>query len=124
MSKREDLDQRKSKLSLAKKALLEKRLRRQLVKDERVHVYARRPADAPALLSFAQQRLWFIDQIDSTNTSYNVLQAIRISGSLNIALLEQTFNEIVRRHEILRSSFQVIDGLLLQVAEPSMVIHI
>ena len=53
--------------------------------------------------SFAQARLWFIDQLVPGNTFYNVPTAFRLTGSLNLSALEQSFNEIVRRHEALRT---------------------
>ncbi|MEW5861420.1 MAG: condensation domain-containing protein, partial [Cyanobacteriota bacterium] len=65
--------------------------------------------------SFAQQRLWFLDQLIPGNTIYNVPTVIRLTGSLNLAALEQTFNEIVRRHEALRTTFKVLEGQPVQV---------
>ncbi|MEH2319621.1 non-ribosomal peptide synthetase [Nostoc sp.] len=64
--------------------------------------------------SFAQQRLWFLDQLIPGNAIYNVPTVIRLTGSLNKGALEQTFNEIVRRHETLRTTFIVLDGQPLQ----------
>jgi hypothetical protein len=64
--------------------------------------------------SFAQQRLWYLDQLIPGNTIYNVPTVIRLTGSLKLAALEQTFNEIVRRHETLRTTFIVLDGQPLQ----------
>ena len=64
--------------------------------------------------SFAQQRLWFIDQLVPGNAFYNVPTALRLTGSLNLTALEQAFNEIVRRHEVLRTRFGVVEGQLVQ----------
>ncbi|MBD1809019.1 amino acid adenylation domain-containing protein [Microcoleus sp. FACHB-SPT15] len=64
--------------------------------------------------SFAQARLWFIDQLVPGNTFYNVPTALRLTGSLNYTALEQTFNEIVRRHEVLRTRFGIVEGQLVQ----------
>lgn len=64
--------------------------------------------------SFAQQRLWFLDQLIPGNTLYNVPTVIRLTGALNLAALEQTFDEIVRRHEALRTTFQLLEGQLVQ----------
>ncbi len=69
--------------------------------------------------SFAQQRLWFLDRSIPGNTIYNVHTAIHLAGSLNLAALERTFNEIVRRHETLRTTFIVEDGQPLQAIAPS-----
>ncbi|MHC5762850.1 non-ribosomal peptide synthetase [Nostoc sp.] len=70
--------------------------------------------------SFAQQRLWFLDQLISGNGIYNVPTVIRLTGSLKLAALEQTFNEIVSRHETLRTTFIVSDGQPLQAIAPSL----
>ncbi|MHC5778966.1 non-ribosomal peptide synthetase [Nostoc sp.] len=72
--------------------------------------------------SFAQQRLWFLDQLIPGNAIYNVPTVIRLTGSLKLAALEQTFNEIVRRHETLRTTFIVLDGQPLQAIAPSLTI--
>lgn len=58
-------------------------------------------------LSFSQQRLWFLDQFEPGSTAYSILVAIRVEGSLDLAILEKTYNEIVRRHEALRTVFVV-----------------
>ncbi|HKR15496.1 MAG TPA: amino acid adenylation domain-containing protein [Pyrinomonadaceae bacterium] len=68
-------------------------------------------------LSFAQQRLWFIEQLEPTAAAYHISQAIRLTGHLNIQALRKTFDEIVRRHEVLRTVFVDDDG------EPAQVIH-
>ena len=69
-------------------------------------------------LSFAQQRLWFLDQLQPGNTAYNLCRVVRLQGQLNITALEQSFNEIIRRHEALRTVFQSIDGEPVQVILP------
>ncbi|MEH1969388.1 non-ribosomal peptide synthetase [Nostoc sp.] len=74
--------------------------------------------------SFAQQRLWFLDQLIPGNAIYNVPTVIRLTGSLNKAALEETFNEIVRRHETLRTTFIVLDGQPLQAIAPNLTIPI
>ncbi|HEV7127292.1 MAG TPA: amino acid adenylation domain-containing protein, partial [Ktedonobacterales bacterium] len=68
--------------------------------------------------SFAQQRLWFLDQLMPGDAVYNVPAVLRVSGSLNMAILEQSLNAIARRHEIMRTTFQVEDGLPVQVISP------
>jgi len=71
-------------------------------------------------LSFAQQRLWFLDQLEPNGAFYNVPQAIRISGALSVAVMEQSLNEIVRRHESLRTTFAAVDGSPVQVIAPNL----
>ena len=65
--------------------------------------------------SFAQQRLWFLDQMRPGNPFYNLSTALRLKGRLNAAALEKAINEVVRRHEIMRTSFTMIDGQVMQV---------
>lgn len=71
-------------------------------------------------LSFAQQRLWFLDQMEPGNPLYNIPGALRLKGSLNVTALEQSFNEIVRRHEVLRTTFKAVDGQPVQVIDPNL----
>jgi amino acid adenylation domain-containing protein len=66
-------------------------------------------------LSFAQQRLWFIDQLSPGGFAYNITGGLRITGSLDVAALERTLEELVRRHEPLRTVFVAVDGRPLQV---------
>jgi len=66
-------------------------------------------------LSFAQQRLWFLDQLQPGSPAYHISIAIRLTGRLNAAALEQTLCEIVRRHEALRTSFRDVEGRPVQV---------
>jgi amino acid adenylation domain-containing protein len=61
-------------------------------------------------LSVAQQRLWFLDQFESGSVVYNIPAAVRLIGPLKVTALEQSLNEIVRRHEVLRTTFPTIDG--------------
>ena len=78
------------------------------------------PRDGELPLSFAQQRLWFLDRLEPGSASYNVPAAIRLDGPLDTRALERTFEEIVRRHEVLRTTFETTDGHPVQViAEPS-----
>ncbi|RUT04339.1 hypothetical protein DSM106972_045670 [Dulcicalothrix desertica PCC 7102] len=73
-----------------------------------------RLTDIELPLSFAQQRLWFLQQLHLDN-SYNIFNALHMKGSLNIAALETSLNEIIKRHEALRTSFIAIDGYPVQV---------
>ncbi|HKX28592.1 MAG TPA: amino acid adenylation domain-containing protein [Blastocatellia bacterium] len=68
-------------------------------------------------LSFAQQRLWFLDQLVPNNPFYNCPGAMRLKGRLNLEALERVINEIVRRHEILRTRFEAVDAVPVQVID-------
>ncbi len=69
-------------------------------------------------LSFPQELLWFLDQLQPGSSSYNKQFAFRVTGSLNVPALSQSLNEIVRRHEALRTTFAVVDGQPVQVIAP------
>ena len=56
-------------------------------------------------LSFAQQRLWFIDRLTPESPLYNMSMAVRLDGALNVEALERTLREIVRRHEVLQNKY-------------------
>ncbi|HEY4903815.1 MAG TPA: amino acid adenylation domain-containing protein [Candidatus Sulfotelmatobacter sp.] len=79
---------------------------------------ARRDVSPP--LSFAQQRLWFLDQLEPGNPLYNVPCAIHLEGNLDQEALERSLNEIVRRHEILRTRFTTNSGQPVQVIAPAL----
>jgi amino acid adenylation domain-containing protein/non-ribosomal peptide synthase protein (TIGR01720 family) len=66
-------------------------------------------------LSFAQQRLWFLDQLEPGNAAYNIPTAIRMEGTLDIPAMEKSLKEIVQRHEILRTTFATVGGKGVQV---------
>ncbi|MEH2375501.1 amino acid adenylation domain-containing protein [Nostoc sp.] len=74
--------------------------------------------DGELPLSFAQQRLWFLHQISPDARSYNLLLTLRLEGLLNIVALEQSLGELIRRHEILRTTFPAVDGKPVQVITP------
>ena len=98
-----DINKILSKLSPEKRALLEKRL-----KDEASNFNS-------FPLSFSQKRLWFLNQLDPNSTAYNIPIAIRINGNFDIDIAEKSINEIINRHEILRSKIISIDDKPMQV---------
>jgi amino acid adenylation domain-containing protein/non-ribosomal peptide synthase protein (TIGR01720 family) len=79
----------------------------------------RLPAGA-SVLSFAQQRLWFLDQLVPGNPFYTESSATRFQGVVNVAALERALNEIIRRHEVLRTRFRLSDGRPEAVAVPEL----
>lgn len=81
-----------------------------------------RTGDLP--LSYQQQRLWFLDQMAPGSSSYNIPVAVRISGQLNIEATVKSLNEIIRRHEVLRTRFLTIDGKPVPFVSPDLTIDI
>lgn len=75
----------------------------------------RPPSSPPPRASFSQERLWFLHQLDPDNPAYNLFVALRLSGPLNIAAVEQSINALIQRHEILRTTFATLNGELVQV---------
>jgi len=78
------------------------------------------PRDGPLPLSYAQQRLWFLDKLEPGNSAYHVPTAYRLEGHLEVAVLERAIQEIVRRHEVLRTAFVSMDGDAVQIIAPAM----
>ena len=72
----------------------------------------------PLPLSYAQERLWFLDQVGLVGTAYNVPLALRLVGDLSEPALERSFNELIRRHESLRTRFGARDGVPYQLIDP------
>jgi natural product biosynthesis luciferase-like monooxygenase protein/amino acid adenylation domain-containing protein len=80
----------------------------------------RRAAAQPAPLSFAQERLWFLETLQPGTGAYNVAQALCLTGPLDAAALERSLREVVRRHEALRTVIRTIDGEPVQVVAPDL----
>ncbi|RUT04337.1 hypothetical protein DSM106972_045650 [Dulcicalothrix desertica PCC 7102] len=75
-------------------------------------------------LSFAQTRLWLLEQINQSSLNYNEIFAVQLIGLLDIDVLEQSINEIIRRHELLRTSFSVVDGQPFQFITPDVTVKV
>lgn len=73
-----------------------------------------------APLSFAQERIWFLHQLEPDAPVYNVTRALRLRGDLDPELLERAINEIVRRHDVLRTTFDLVDGVPQQIVAPAL----
>jgi NRPS condensation-like uncharacterized protein len=110
-----DISERISKLSSAKLELLAQRLPQDKQSERVIHRRVRR--DTPAVLSYPQQRMWILHQLEPNSPALNSAAAVRLRGPLNLAALNYSLSEIVRRHESLRTTFQLQDG------EPVQVVH-
>jgi alpha-ketoglutarate-dependent taurine dioxygenase len=105
-------------LSPRRRMLLEALLRREKSQWRPMTITPRLRESNRAPLSFAQQRLWFIDQLGPGNAAYNIQVAVRLRGALNVAALGAALQEVVNRHEALRTTFAFADGEPLQVIHP------
>src|SRR6185369_3097103 len=107
------------RLSPQRRALYELLLKKKHSESlSRTRITPRAPGSSSSSLSFAQQRLWLVDQLEPGNAMYNSPAALRLTGCLKVAALERTLSEIVRRHEALRTTFSVIDDQPVQVIAP------
>ncbi|MDX6694480.1 MAG: hypothetical protein QOF02_2083 [Blastocatellia bacterium] len=105
-------------MSPAKRELLARRLREKEQQGQGQRLIPRRSRDrveTPAPLSFDQERHWFIDQLETSHAVNNTPDGVLLKGRLRVAALEQALGEIVRRHEILRTAFKLVDGSPAQV---------
>ena len=108
-------------MSAAKRDLLEKYLRGDFSRQPtQPRTIAPRPPGSPAQLSFAQERLWFLDQLNPDSAVYNVPLAVRLSGPIDPNTLERSVNEIVRRHDALRTTFSTVDGQPVPITRPKL----
>lgn len=107
-----------AQLSPEKRALLELKLKEKLQGAGNKTSSVRREQRTSAPLSFTQQRFWFLDQLEPDLPLYHEWTAVRLRGPLNLAVLEQSINAIVRRHEALRTTFAVQDGEPVQIIAP------
>ncbi|WP_253894822.1 non-ribosomal peptide synthetase [Corallococcus exercitus] len=82
------------------------------------------PRTGPLPLSFAQQRLWFIDQLEPGTATYNIPFALRVQGELDVSALEQAFRALLHRHEALRTTFVVRDAEPFQEVHPAGDFHL
>lgn len=105
-------------LSPEKRLLLSKLLKEEGLDVAQKRTIPRRSESSLLTLSFVQQQLWFVDQLEPGLHAYNIPEAIRLSGPLDVAVLEQSLSEIVRRHEALRTTFAAVDGTPVQVIAP------
>ena len=115
-------------LSGSQRAQLEERLQRARQSNTRSpeprSSIPRRTTQEDIPLSFAQERLWFLGQLEPGSAVYNMCQAVRMRGVLDLAILEKSLNDIVRRHEILRTNFVARDGRAIQVITPTRTLNV
>ncbi|HEX6036759.1 non-ribosomal peptide synthetase [Longimicrobium sp.] len=108
----------RDRLSEAKRLLLEKRIRGQAKPVESRNVIRRRGGGPAYPMSWAQERLWFLDQVEPGRSVYNLPGASLVSARVDIPTLERAFSEVLRRHEALRTVFRLVDGEPRQIVQP------
>ena len=101
---------RNFQMSSQKRALLERLLQENGVLTQSRQRIPRRSDQDTVLLSSTQQRLWFLDQLESGNPIYNIPAALRLTGAVNIDALNKGLRAICQRHDVLRTTFSTVDG--------------
>lgn len=119
-----NLTERIAALPPEKRALLEKQLQGRHQKSLALQSITRRPEGAFCPLSFEQEQLWFLDQMSPGSFTYNISASFHITGPLEFDPLERSFNEVIRRHEALRTTFGSVKGRPHQVIAPSMTLRL
>jgi amino acid adenylation domain-containing protein len=109
-----------SELSPRKRALLALLLEEEGMAGEDEYAILHRDGTGDAPMSFAQQRLWFLDQLQPGDPSYNMPGVVRLTGALDLTALQRTLNEIVRRHESLRTTFPAVERQPVQRIAPAL----
>ncbi|HEU0299143.1 MAG TPA: amino acid adenylation domain-containing protein [Longimicrobium sp.] len=105
-------------LSEAKRLLLEKRIKGQAKPTAPANRITRVGGGPVHPMSFAQERLWFLDQMEPGNPFYNIPVAMLVSAKVDVAVMERAFTELIRRHESLRTVFRAVDGEPKQIVQP------
>ncbi|MGA9769162.1 MAG: condensation domain-containing protein, partial [Blastocatellia bacterium] len=119
-----ELSEKVKNLSPAKRALLLQKMRDEMARVKDAKRIPRRDSDGPCPLSYAQQGLWFLDQLDPGSLSFVNSNSVRFTGSLNMAALQQSLNEIIRRHEALRTIFPIMNGQPVQIVIPRLSVNL
>ncbi|RMD89983.1 MAG: amino acid adenylation domain-containing protein [Calditrichaeota bacterium] len=119
MTKKQNLE-----LSEKKRQLLETLLKAEGLNSPSKSTITKRKDSDRAPLSFAQERLWFLHQLVPESPVYNIPAGVRLHGQLNIEILEKSLNEIVRRHEILRTTFVRTEKGPVQIINPKLTLKV
>ena len=106
------------RLSPQQRALFERRLAAQRQAAAGAAAIPRRAGDAPAPLSSAQQRLWFLQRLEPHSSAYNVASVLRLRGALDVAALQAALRGLIERHELLRTAYPAAGALTVQRLQP------
>ena len=107
-----------------RRALLRKLLREEGFRASDTDQIVPREQGDPAPLSFAQQRLWFLQQLEPESYVYNIPVALRIQGPLDVAALADAINQVICRHDSLRTTFKTVNGQTVQLVNPPFRVHL
>ena len=113
-----ELTKKLASLSATQRAALSQRLHEKRPGQATKTTILHRIDSGPAPLSFAQERLWFLHQYEA-NAVYNIPLELRLKGKLDLAVLQRCLDEIVRRHEVLRTRYETVENQPVQVVEPA-----
>ena len=121
-----DLSARIAALTPEQRTLFEASLKAKGLRAPRVDQIPRRPREDVDLFptSIDQERLWFIEQLQPGNAAYNIFSASRIKGRLDVAVMERVVNELIARHEVVRTTFTVVDDQPMQLIHPKLEIRL
>lgn len=121
-----DLSARIAALSPEQRALFEASLKAKGLRAPQVDRIPRRPREDVNLFptSIDQERLWFIEQLQPGNAAYNIFSASRIKGRLDVAVMERVVNELIARHEVVRTTFTVVDDQPMQFIHPKLEVRL
>ncbi|HEX7771710.1 MAG TPA: condensation domain-containing protein, partial [Pyrinomonadaceae bacterium] len=117
-----DLSARIAALTPEQRVRFEASLKAKGLRVPQVDQIPRRPREDVNLFptSIDQERLWFIEQLQPGNAAYNIFTASRIKGPLDVAVMERVVNELIARHEVVRTTFTVVDDQPMQVIHPKL----
>jgi amino acid adenylation domain-containing protein len=113
-----------AELTPEQRAAIERQLLQKGTKRTEKRTIPRRDRSKLCPLSFAQQRLWFLDQFDAGNASYVVPWMARLRGDLDVEALQKALDAIVERHEVLRTTYDLIDSSPVQIVHEHRPVHI
>ena len=121
-----DLSARIAALNAEQRAVFEAALKAKGLRAPQVDQIPRRPREDTNLFptSIDQERLWFIEQLQPGNAAYNIFSASRIKGPLDATVMERVVNELVARHEVLRTTFTVVDDQPMQFIHPKIYVKL